>query len=123
VTAALSDDRTGQYVRVVETTGVPYEKLAQLRFLAIQTYCDKLKQTFGSAGGHDEFAARLLNAESRLWEESRTLMSELRSRAQRGGVLFEYEWTNGATNELGFLVIEKNRIVRREAWAIEVNGE
>jgi hypothetical protein len=76
----------------------------------------RLKRRFPDNVDVDQYADSMITQTRTMELRTFDWIKEFKAASSNGGVLCDYEWTDGKTQEDGVLVIRSGDIVKREPW-------
>jgi hypothetical protein len=82
-----------------------------------------MKKHYGSVPGLNEYADKLLKdeaAERKMWI---TQFQELDSASKGGGIICQFEWSDGKTSEMGLLALKDGEVAKRCVWLVNYIAE
>jgi hypothetical protein len=87
------------------------------------TFTRQLREKFGHVQGVNEFADQAVKNEFEAKQLFTTLFRGLEQAASGGGVVCQFEWSDGKTKETGLLAIRSGEVVKRERFLREYPRE
>jgi len=110
-----------------------FEQYAYLNAISLDTYkavwgekagaasyiLDETERLFGKTDGVKDFVKRMAEREGENRRRILAFFRELEDSGAGGGVVCQYEWSDGETRETGFLVVKSGEIIKREPWVTD----
>lgn len=81
------------------------------------------ERRFGNEQGVKEFVKTMLQREAEDRQKILKFCRDLEEASSNGGVICQYEWSDGKTKETGFLVLKSGEVVKREPWVTDYLSE
>lgn len=107
-----------------------YRQFAYINAISLETYkavwgakagaishvLDEAERRFGETGGIKSFVNQMAEREGEDRRQMLEFFRELEDAGAGGGAVCQYEWSDGKTREVGFLVVKSGDIIKREPW-------
>ena len=82
-----------------------------------------LRKRFESVPGVNDLSERQLRADATDRQVWITGFQDLESASSGGGVICQFEWSDGKTSETGLLAIKNGEVVKRDVWLVDYLSE
>ena len=106
------------------------ERYAYLNPISLETYViiwgeragaysyilEEAKRLFGETEGVKQFVESMAEREGKDRRLILEFFGDLESTSSGGGAVCQYEWSDGKTREVGFLVLKAGDVIKREPW-------
>jgi hypothetical protein len=96
-----------------------YKMLLGDRYAVVDSLAAELKRTFAGDDRIVEYAERILKEQGEEQQNAVQYLRALEEASSGGGVICQFEWSNGVTREIGLLVIKGGDIIVRDVWLTE----
>ena len=96
-----------------------YKGLVDFEFGRMAGIAGGLRARFGSTPGVNEFADKISKEQTREHEASSEHFQELEMASSNSGLICQYNWSDGKTREIGWLVIKSGEVIKRLPWQLD----
>jgi len=83
----------------------------------------EVERRFGNEQGVKEFVRTMLRQEAEDRDRIIKFCRDLEEASANGGVVCQYEWSDGKERETGFLVLKSGEVVKRAPWLTDYLSE
>jgi hypothetical protein len=112
-----------KYIYINPAVPDSYGSVVALNYGFFSGGVDGLEHHFADRPQDSAFVKRWVQTEGRFYQKQIDYFRGLSKEVSKGGAVCQYRWSDGKTEEFGFLVLKSGDVIRREPWITDYLSE